>query len=153
MEQINSGKEVKAFKMPSSITKELICTKSGKLAVSGVCPDTKYEYFASGTVPSEKCDAHVKVKVCKKSGKCASVYCPKEDVVTKVYLIKETDGKDVTADAPYILPEGFMDDVCDKHNASSSDSDKEDSDSPKNKDVLLPSVLDGSEEEKKGKEE
>lgn len=103
---IEKGLEKKDFTMPSSIVTAKICTKSGKLAVEGVCDHyiggdtTKVEYFAKGTEPTEYCDVHVKVPVCNESHALATEYCP--DTSEIVYLNKTETG--VTHDTPYILP-------------------------------------------------
>ncbi|WP_281352923.1 penicillin-binding transpeptidase domain-containing protein [Anaerocolumna sedimenticola] len=109
--------ESKPFTKPDSIVAADICTKSGKLAVDGLCDKyiggstVKTEYFARGTVPTEKCDIHVKVTICKDSKQLAGEYCPESSLEEKVYLIKEE--KSPTKDTPYILPTK----TCTKHNS------------------------------------
>lgn len=108
MEQIHIQKnlETKSFTVPDSIVTAKICTKSGKLAVEGVCDHylggdtTKVEYFAKGTVPTEKCDIHVKATVCTESKALATENCP--TVEEAVYLNKTETG--VTADTPFLYP-------------------------------------------------
>lgn len=97
-------KEYTDFERPSGITSATICTKSGKLAVEGLCDDTKRaEYFDSTTVPKEKCDVHVKYMICTESGELAGEFCPEELVEEKVFLLKE-EAEDVeTADTPNVL--------------------------------------------------
>lgn len=88
----------KAFEMPDSIVTAEICTKCGKLAVHGLCDEyqggncIKTEYFAKGTVPTEWCDCHVKVRLCNDSGHIASPECP-TDSTTEVVLLKLTDAQ------------------------------------------------------------
>jgi penicillin-binding protein 1A len=108
MEQIHIQKnlETKSFTVPESVVTAKVCTKSGKLAVEGVCDHylggdtTKVEYFAKGTQPTEYCDIHVKASVCTESGALATEYCPQVKEV--VYLNKTETG--VTADTPYLYP-------------------------------------------------
>lgn len=122
MEKIHIQKSLEnvPFTIPDSIVTAQICTKSGKLAVEGLCDHyvggstVKTEYFAKGTVPTEKCDIHVKATVCKDSGKIATEYCPKSSTKEQVYLIKEETNK--TQDTPNILPT----DTCDVHTAGSA---------------------------------
>ena len=110
MEQIHIQKnlETKDFTKPDSIVTAKICTKSGKLAVEGVCDkylggnSIKTEYFAKGTEPTEKCDVHVKASVCTKSKALATDNCPSSLVKSGVYLSK--DEKTKTNDTPYVLP-------------------------------------------------
>ena len=67
---IEKGLEKKSFTMPDSIVTAKICTKSGKLAVDGLCDNylggdsTSIEYFAKGSEPTQICDVHVKSTIC-----------------------------------------------------------------------------------------
>lgn len=133
MDQIGAKKKLKTktFDVPDSVTTALICSKCGKLAVPGLCNETpggvRKEYFAIGTVPTESCDVHVKLNVCKASGEIAGPYCPPEDVESKVFIIKneeltqnDANGKVVkrkypTADTPYILTQEIKDSKCSVH--------------------------------------
>lgn len=117
MERIHIAKELESvpFTIPESIVSAKICTKSGKLAVDGLCDiyeggsTVKTEYFAKGSVPTEKCDVHVKITICEESGLVASEHCPESDLIEKVYLTKEENSQ--TADSPYILPSA----ICNIH--------------------------------------
>jgi penicillin-binding protein 1A len=110
MEQIHIQKnlETKSFKVPESVVTAKVCTKSGKLAVEGVCDHylggntTKVEYFAKGTQPTEKCDIHVKAIACTESHALATDNCP--TVEEAVFLNKTETG--VTADTPFLYPSG-----------------------------------------------
>ncbi len=132
MERIHAEKELpyKEFTIPDSVVTAKICTKSGKLAVDGVCDHAeggstvRTEYFAKGTVPLEKCDVHIKASVCWLTEKLAGPNCPAEDVVEKVLLVKtETELLDwegnvieyTTTDTPNLLPTG-EDAICYIHN-------------------------------------
>ena len=117
MEQIHIRKELetKSFTMPDSIVTAKVCTKSGKLAVDGLCDQylggntTTVEYFAKGTEPTEFCDVHIKATVCTDSNALANNACPEGSVKTAVYLNKEETGS--TDDTPHILPK----ESCDIH--------------------------------------
>lgn len=121
MERIHVEKNLEntPFTMPDSIVTATICSKSGKLAVEGLCDHyvggntIRTEYFAKGTVPTEKCDVHVKVTVCNETGHIANEYCPEHTVTEKVFLLKEEAEGAKTADAAHILPKT----VCTKHKA------------------------------------
>ncbi len=120
MERIHTEKnlETKDFKIPDSIVTAKICTKSGKLAVEGVCDEylggntTKVEYFAKGTQPTEYCDIHVKAAICEDSKDLATEFCPR--VKEGVFLVKSETGK--TADTPYLYPSK----TCPLHTKASS---------------------------------
>lgn len=110
MERIHTelNLETKSFTMPDSVVTAKICTKSGKLAVEGVCDQylggdtTKVEYFAKGTQPTEKCDIHVKATICTESNALATDNCPSSSLKEVVYLNKTETG--VTDDTPFLYP-------------------------------------------------
>ena len=122
MEQVHTelNLETKSFTIPDSITTAKVCSKSGKLAVEGLCDhylggSTVYtEYFAKGTEPKEKCDIHVKATICKESHKLATEYCPLGTQEEAVYLNKTELNK--TDDSQFLLPS----ETCTVHNADSS---------------------------------
>ena len=95
METIHKEKELpyKEFTMPDSVLTATVCTKSGLLAIEGVCDAYEggshviTEYFAKGTVPTTYCNCHVKATICLETGLLASDYCT--NVVEKVLLIKD----------------------------------------------------------------
>ena len=135
MERIHAEKELPyvEFEIPDSVVTARICTKSGKLAVDGVCnhaqggSTVKIEYFAKGTIPTEKCNIHIKASVCKDSNALASEYCPAESLTEKIYLTKDEpevldwNGKTVyysTSDTPYILPTGEKAVLCPLHTSA-----------------------------------
>ncbi len=122
MEQLHKQKELSRaeFILPDNLVTCEVCTKSGKLAVNGVCDEaqsgdcTRLEYYVKGTEPTDYCDRHVKYKICKKSGRLAGDSCPSYDVKSIVYLIKEETGK--TNDTPFILPDNLVKQLyCNKH--------------------------------------
>lgn len=125
MEEIHStlALENKTFEKPDSIVKAVICTKSGELAIPGVCDHApsgncaKTEYFAKGTAPTKYCTAHVKVSVCKDSGHFASPYCPASSLQDIIYLIKEETSP--TDDTPFLYPTDERADPCPIHSGGS----------------------------------
>lgn len=122
MQKIHEEKDLESvpFTKPDSIISRKICTKSGKLAVDGLCDKyiggstVRTEYFAKGTEPTEKCDVHVKVTICKDSNQVANEFCPEASKEEVVYLIK--DEKSPTKDTPYIRPTQ----TCTMHNANTA---------------------------------
>ena len=97
MENIHSTLQLPyaEFEKPDSIVSARVCSKCGKLAIDGLCDEYVggnciiEEYFAKGTVPTEKCDCHVRVRICTESGHLASPECPTSSIVEKVCLKKE----------------------------------------------------------------
>ena len=61
-----------------------ICSKSGLLAIDGVCNHegsnavTYQEAFVPGTQPTEYCDRHYPIWICRESGQAAGENCPEE---------------------------------------------------------------------------
>ena len=121
MERAHKDLEYKEFERPEGLTEATICTKSGKLAVEGMCDSdprgsmVRSEYFANGTVPTEYCDHHVKVTICGVSGMIANEGCPASSKQSKVYI---TGGSAESADGPYLLPDNMN--VCTIHSAGTS---------------------------------
>ncbi len=120
MEKVHKNLKTVDFEKPDSIVSAKICTKSGKLAVDGVCDKAlggstvKTEYFASGTVPTEYCDKHVEYTICTESGQLASDKCPHTKKV--VYLDKDETGK--TDDTPYVAPSSMKSTYCTIHDGN-----------------------------------
>ncbi len=134
MEEVHSTKQLedKGWEMPDSIVKASICTKCGKLAVAGLCDQAeggscvKEEYFAKGTVPTQRCTCHVRVNICTTSGKIATEYCPLSETRSvvliqkdEIYMRSRTTGELIdppqiceTWDTPYIY---HPDDICLDH--------------------------------------
>ena len=136
MEEIHTTLELpdKEFEMPDSIVKATVCSKSGKLAVAGLCDEAEggscviQEYFAKGTVPTEKCTSHVRVTICSKSKKIAREECPEKKKKSVVLLVKDENYEYPeawekilrseysfpikTSDTPYVYNPN---DLCDKH--------------------------------------
>lgn len=148
MNKIHKDSKKKSFVKPDSIITKTICTKSGKLAQEGVCDQApggstvRKEYFARGTQPTETCDVHVKLNICKSSDLQAGEFCPDNTVEEKVYLIKDETGS--TKDTPYLLPKKLEDSSCDVHTHAEiiqppdEDEDYEDESEEEDDEVLPP---------------
>lgn len=127
MDQVVELKQQEVISFPScaDITSAAICQKSGLLAIEGICDcdprgsQVRTEYFAKGTVPTETCNHHVKVKICNDTGLPATDFCP--NVSEKIYIVREEGNENkATADSPYQLPKEFKDTTCDLHTTSES---------------------------------
>lgn len=123
MNQIISTKKEKTidFSKPSDIVTAKICKESGKLAIKGVCDHDPRgnsiitEYFKKGTVPTQTCDTHVAVEICKTTDKLANKNCPKKDRMKKIYIVRKKGSHGKTADTPYLLPKKYQSIFCNKH--------------------------------------
>ena len=120
MEKLNQNYTKVSFKKPDSITTAVICTKCGKLAINGICDKAvggsciKKEYFDKESVPKEKCDCHVRCKICKASGHLAGDGCPSSQIYTAVYLQKNESTQ--TADSSLSIPRYLVGSTCKIHN-------------------------------------
>lgn len=96
MGRIHRGKDDPGFPIPDSIVQAQICRKSGKLPVRDLCDrdprgDAVYtEYFERGTVPTEMCDKHTTIHVCKESGLLPTPFCPSTEARV-VTVVPESD--------------------------------------------------------------
>lgn len=107
MELAHQDKENKELVDTKQFKTAAICKKCGKLAEKGLCDQTLQgdmivtEYFRKGEKPSESCDCHVKVTICKDSNMPVSSFCPSSSQETKIYLKEGSSGTD---DAQYVIP-------------------------------------------------
>lgn len=113
MNKVHKGLESAKFEKPSNIVSATICKESGLLPTENCAGHTYTEMFVKGTVPSKTCSTHVKLKVCKETGKLANEFC--KDVEEKVFITRENRDKDTSwqsaADAGLMAPT----ENCDKH--------------------------------------
>lgn len=130
MSRVHNGLERKEFTVPDNIETAVICKKSGKLAVAGLCDSDPRgsmvvtEYFAKGTAPTEVCDAHIKLATCALTHLPASPYCPEVTYDSdQVYIIRPTGSEGVTDDTPYELPADYTENLCPIHNSPTSNTD------------------------------
>ncbi len=107
--------------MPGNIEEASICHKSGKLAVPGICDADPAgsmvytEYFVRGTTPTEVCDHHTKVTVCRLSNVLATEFCPEALREERVYRTLTDESTDSTDDSPYLLPDTLRNSTCPLH--------------------------------------
>lgn len=113
MNKVHKGLESAKFDKPGNIVSAAVCKESGLLPTENCAGHTYTEMFVKGTVPSKTCSTHVKVKVCKETGKIANEFC--KDVEEKVFITRENRDKDTSwqsaADAGLMAPT----ENCDKH--------------------------------------
>lgn len=118
MNKIHKGLDSASFSKPSGIVTARVCSDSGLLATANCEADPRgsrayTEYYAKGTAPSKTCTTHVKVKICKETGKIANEFCT--DVEEKVFITRPNSESDTSwqsaSDAQYMAPTA----TCDKH--------------------------------------
>lgn len=123
MKRIHEGLEYRDFEKPQGVTEEKIavCSKSGLLPVEGVCDKDPrgsmviYEYFAEDNVPTEMCNHHVKLTICKDSGMVAGANCPEEKKEERVYITSAREG---SGDYAYCVASLSPEQLCTKHNVN-----------------------------------
>lgn len=128
MENIHQQKnlEYKKFERPEGIVSANVCNVSGKSPVSGLCDSESRgsrvisEYFASGTVPSEKCDVHVRVSIDTTTNLLATDFCPKEYIASVVMIERPNDGNSAAPDSKYYAPTG----TCNVHSSENMTSEE-----------------------------
>lgn len=126
MARIHTDLNNKDFVFTDELESAKICSKSGLLAVDGVCNSSSSnasvytEYFAPGTAPTSYCDRHYALRICTESGKSATKYCPGDSVVQRVYLhIDDSDlSSGTTTDSDYLAPSNLQ--SCDIHTGDST---------------------------------
>ena len=100
MSRIHEDLEYKQFTQPEGIVTATVCSKSGKLAVPGLCDldgSAHEEIFAEDNVPTEMCDKHVVGTICGVSGLRATDTCP---YITSGVIVVDDEG-DPYASTPY----------------------------------------------------
>lgn len=126
MARIHTDLDNKDFVFTDELESAKICSKSGLLAVDGVCNSSSSnasvytEYFAPSTAPTSYCDRHYALRICTESGKSATKYCPGDSVVQRVYLhIDDSDlSSGTTTDSDYLAPSNLQ--SCDIHTVDST---------------------------------
>ena len=106
------GEEPKELSDGTELEYYTICSKSGLLAIDGVCnyegsnSVTYQEAFAPGTQPAEYCDRHYPIWICRESGQAAGENCPRELWEQHVYFrIPDAElAAGATLDSSYLAP-------------------------------------------------
>ena len=126
MEHAHEGLEYTEFQKPYNIVEAEVCASSGKLAIPGLCDSDPRgsqvikEYFEDGTVPTEVCDVHIQVTMCKDSNKIATDNCPPESRFKAVYIKKDLSlipniDQYIVTDLGYVITPDKLNDECDIH--------------------------------------
>lgn len=100
MSRIHEGLEYRDFVQPEGIVTATVCSKSGKLAVPGLCDvdgSAYTEIFAADNVPTSVCDKHVVGTVCSACGLRATDTCP---YIAPGVIVVDDEG-DPYASTPY----------------------------------------------------
>ena len=115
MSRIHENLAYKDFVKPADIVAVQVCSKSGKLAVNGVCDHDPRgsmvytEYFEKGTEPTEYCDKHYLGYVCTETHMFANSECPQYG---GVFIVGGAAG---SADEPYSVNASTFGQYCPIH--------------------------------------
>lgn len=148
LDEINAGRaEKKYFPYGKDIITAEYCRYSGKLVTDACKADMRGNavetgYFTVSTVPTEKCDCHVLLNICKETGSVAREECPSTEKLGFITVDRDDipDGVNVKiGDASYVYHGG---NYCTKHSGAplgsgSGNSDQSPDDSSNDKDILL----------------
>lgn len=126
MDHAHEDLEYTEFQKPYNIVEAEVCAESGKLAIPGLCDSDPRgsqvitEYFEDGTVPTEVCDVHIQVTMCKASDKIANENCPPESRYKAVYIKKDLSliqnmEQYIITDLDYVITPDKLNDECDVH--------------------------------------
>lgn len=123
MSRIHAKKKDVPFSY-QNLQKVSICSKSGLLAIPGVCGCGEddcvvyEEYFAPGTAPTAYCNRHKAYHICTESNLLAGTFCPDRKVKTRIVLmIDEADQAEgvVTEDTKASLDAAVSKQTCTIH--------------------------------------
>ncbi len=113
MKTTHEGLPSARFEKPNNITYSTICRDSGLIATDLCSQDQRgsrvyTEVYVKGTTPTQRCNCHVKLRVCGTEGnyKIANEYCP--DAKEVVFITRENSDSNTdwhrAADAEYMAP-------------------------------------------------
>ncbi|HYN89344.1 MAG TPA: transglycosylase domain-containing protein, partial [Ardenticatenaceae bacterium] len=93
MESLLADDPVEPFSAPPGLVQVQVCADSGLLPTP-LCPRTKTEIFIEGTEPTTPDNLHQVFRICRPSGKLATVYCPPNQVEERVYMVYPPEAMD-----------------------------------------------------------
>ena len=107
------------FVEPPGLEWAVVDATSGLLPTQ-YTPSTVRDVFLPGTVPTEHDNIHQMFRICRASGKLATVYCPLDEVVERVFEIYPPDAADWVREREVPQPPT---DYCDVHGPSPTTGD------------------------------
>ena len=119
MEWLHKGLPVESFSRPPGIETAVIDGTSGQVPTE-YSPWRMQEIFIEGTVPTEEDSIHRLYRICKRSGKLATVYCPPGEVEEVIFDIYSPEADDWVREKGIPQPPR---DYCDIHGPNLANSD------------------------------
>ena len=122
LRSISKDQTAKQFDRPDSVIEASVCRDSGLVATDACKTDPRgdrsnTDLFAKGSVPTQTCNVHKTVKICKDTGKLATEYC--QHTEEKSFISRDYDPPTKPNDWQYMVPK----DTCDLHTANSKNND------------------------------
>lgn len=119
MEYLHKGLPVESFSKPAGIETAIVDGISGKLPTEH-SPWRIQEIFIEGTVPTEEDDIHRAFRICRQTGKLATVHCPAHEVDEVVFEIYPPEAEDWVREREIPQP---PDEYCDVHGPNLANAD------------------------------
>jgi penicillin-binding protein 1C len=119
MKELHNGLPVEPFTRPEGLVTAVVDGESGRLPTDA-SPWRKQEIFVEGTVPTESDDIHRIYRICRTSGKLATIDCPPSEVDEVVFSIYPPDAADWVREQEIPQPPT---EYCDLHGASLTSAD------------------------------
>lgn len=109
MKEIHKDLPKKDFTRPSGLVTATVCADSGKLPTELCAKDPRgsreiTDLFVEGTVPTESCDTHVKVRINSLTGKLANEFTPLPLIKEMVFIKRPYRVDERVADYQYQVP-------------------------------------------------
>ena len=111
MEYLHQDLPVEGFIRPPGVVTEVVDGVSGKLPTEN-SPWRMQEIFVEGTVPTETDDVHRLYRICRTTGKLATIHCPADQVEEQVFEIYPAAADDWVREAEIPQPPT---EICDVH--------------------------------------
>lgn len=119
MTELHRDLPVEAFTRPPGLVTAVVDGVSGKLPTDA-SPWRKQEIFIEGTVPTETDDIHRVYRICRVSGKLATLDCPAHEVEEVVFSVYPPEAADWVREQEIPQPPT---EYCDQHGASFASAD------------------------------
>ena len=120
---ISEGQEVKQFTRPNTVTTAPLCKVSGLVATDACRRDprgdqTGTDLVAKDSIPTDTCNIHKLVRICKDTNLIANEYCP--NVEERSFITRDGVPAIKPSDWSYMLPTQ----TCNVHNENTKDQEE-----------------------------
>lgn len=109
MMRLHEGEPVENFTVPPGIVQVQVCARSGLLPTPS-CPEVRTEIFIEGTQPTTPDTLFQAFRICGDSSRLATVFCPPEQVQSRVFMMIPPEAVDWARASNIPLPPIAYDD-------------------------------------------